>query len=51
MSSLGRRFRCRVLHMHDWRLCSAEDGGRYRACAVCGRDDPGPRGMTNTIGC
>ena len=51
MSSLGRRFRCRVLRLHDWRLCSAEDGGRYRACAVCGRDDPGPRGKINTIGC
>jgi hypothetical protein len=50
MMSFRRRFACRVLRLHDWRLRSSEDGGRYRACAVCGRDDAGPRGMTNTIG-
>ncbi|MGY1619240.1 hypothetical protein ACI797_21075 [Geodermatophilus sp. SYSU D00691] len=50
MPSFGRRFRCRVLRLHDWRLHSTEDGSRYRSCAVCGTDDAGPRGMTNTIG-
>ncbi|MGY1602349.1 hypothetical protein [Geodermatophilus sp. SYSU D00815] len=50
MPSFGRRLRCRLLRLHDWRLHSTEDGGRYRRCAVCGTDDVGPRGMTNTIG-
>ncbi|MGY1619241.1 hypothetical protein ACI797_21080 [Geodermatophilus sp. SYSU D00691] len=39
MSSTGRRWRCRLLRMHDWRVHSTEDGGRYRSCAVCGKDD------------
>jgi hypothetical protein len=50
MSSFGRRFRCRVLRMHDWRVRSAEDGGRYRDCSVCGRDDPGRMGPGHAIG-
>ena len=50
MRPLGRRFRCRVLHWHHWQLRSAEDGGRYRSCSVCGKDHPGPLGMDNTIG-
>ncbi|UOY03758.1 hypothetical protein [Blastococcus sp. PRF04-17] len=31
-------WRCRVLHWHDWIQRSTEDGGRYDACARCGRD-------------
>ncbi len=46
----GRRFKCRVLRLHDWRLHSAEDGSRYRSCSVCGKDHPGSLGMDNTIG-
>jgi hypothetical protein len=44
MSSLGRRFRCRVLRWHDWHLHSTEDGGRYRSCSVCGKEHIGPQG-------
>ena len=47
---LGRRLRCRVLRWHDWHTYSAEDGGLYKACAVCHRDHPGKLGMDNTIG-
>jgi hypothetical protein len=50
MAPFGRRFRCRVLRVHDWRLRSAEDGARYRQCSVCGKDDPGRMGPDNTIG-
>jgi hypothetical protein len=50
MSSIGQRFRCRVLRWHDWHLHSAEDGTRYLSCSVCGKDHPGRRGMDNTIG-
>jgi hypothetical protein len=37
---LGRRLRCRVLRWHSWAGFSTDDGGRYSACAVCGKDRP-----------
>jgi hypothetical protein len=37
---LWRRFLCRSRLWHDWRNFSNPDGGRYRACSVCGRDQP-----------
>ncbi len=46
----GRRFRCRVLRLHHWQLRSAQDGGGYRSCSVCGKDDAGRMGPDNTIG-
>jgi len=39
---LGRRLRCRVLRWHSWARFSTDDGGRYSACSVCGKDRPGP---------
>jgi hypothetical protein len=38
----NRRLRCRALHWHSWVGFSTDDGSRYAACAVCGRDRPGP---------
>jgi len=38
--SAGRRLRCRVLRWHSWAGFSTDDGGRYSACAVCGKDRP-----------
>jgi hypothetical protein len=38
----NRRLRCRALHWHAWAGFSTDDGSRYAACAVCGRDRPGP---------
>lgn len=31
---------CRTNLHHVWAGFSTEDGGRYRACARCGKDDP-----------
>ncbi|EWT03672.1 hypothetical protein N865_09545 [Intrasporangium oryzae NRRL B-24470] len=31
---------CRTNLHHVWKGFSTEDGGRYRACARCGKDDP-----------
>src|SRR5690349_16227034 len=39
---LGRRLRCRVVRWHSWAGFSTDDGGRYSACAVCGKERPGP---------
>lgn len=33
-------FGCRTNLHHVWKGFSTEDGGRYRACARCGKDDP-----------
>jgi hypothetical protein len=41
MPSLGRRFRCRVLRWHDWRVRSTQDGALHRSCAVCHTDHQG----------
>ena len=38
----NRRLRCRALRWHSWAGFSTDDGGRYTACLVCGRDRPGP---------
>jgi hypothetical protein len=48
--AFGRRFRCRVLRLHDWQTHSTEDGRRYRSCSVCHRDHAGASGPDNTIG-
>ena len=31
---------CRANLRHTWRTFRTEDGGRYRACATCGKDLP-----------
>jgi hypothetical protein len=31
-------WRCRVFRWHQWVTRSTEDGGRYMACARCGRE-------------
>jgi hypothetical protein len=43
-----RKFRCHVVRVHYWASLSAEDGGRYLACSVCGRERVG--GPANVIG-
>jgi len=30
-----RSFRCRIVHLHTWRILSTPDGERYQACAHC----------------
>jgi hypothetical protein len=49
MPSFGRRFRCRVLRWHDWRLHSTEDGGLYRSCSVCRQDHQGQLEVPNNF--
>ena len=43
-----------TLRRHSWRLNTTEDGGRYRRCRRCGRDDSsdplGPEGWVPTVG-
>jgi hypothetical protein len=36
----SRRLRCRLVRWHSWVGFSTDDGGRYSACAVCGKDRP-----------
>jgi hypothetical protein len=36
---------CRLLLHHQWRLQRTEDGGRYRHCRRCGKDDGGRGGL------
>ncbi|HYN30446.1 MAG TPA: hypothetical protein VES95_11365 [Dermatophilaceae bacterium] len=38
----GKPLLCRLNLHHAWRPESTEDGGRYRRCARCGKDDVGP---------
>ena len=49
MPSLGRRFRCRVLRWHDWRVHSTEDGELYRSCALCHIDHQGELEIPNSF--
>ena len=39
---------CRARLWHDYRTVSNPDGGRYRACAICGKEQQ--VGGSNTIG-
>jgi hypothetical protein len=48
MSPSLRKILCRTRLWHDWRTMSDPDGGRYRACSVCGKEQR--MGMDNTIG-
>lgn len=34
-------WRCRVFRAHRWVTRSTEDGGRYRTCSGCGREQSG----------
>ena len=44
ITSVGHRFRCRVLRHHHYRVYSTDDGHRYRACQFCRHESPGIRG-------
>jgi hypothetical protein len=35
-----RPLRCRLNLRHQWRRYFTEDGGRYKACATCGKELP-----------
>jgi hypothetical protein len=48
MSPTLRKMLCRTRLWHDWRTMSTPDGERYRACSVCGKEQP--VGGANTIG-
>lgn len=37
----ARPLGCRTNLHHQWHRESTDDGGRYRRCRRCGRDDPG----------
>ena len=40
-SSTSKPLLCRLDIHHQWRLEHAPEGGNYRRCAKCGKDDPG----------
>jgi len=43
MTPLQRRpLRCRLNLHHDWHNELTEDGGRYKQCRRCGKDETGP---------
>ena len=47
----GRPLLCRLNMHHVWHTESTEDGGRYRKCVKCGKEDSGvPRGPAPGIG-
>ena len=37
----ARPLLCRLNLHHAWRMCTTEDGARYRRCTRCGKDDVG----------
>ena len=41
----GTPVMCRVRLHHRWRWQRTEDGGRYRHCVRCGKDDGGRGGL------
>jgi hypothetical protein len=44
-------WRCRVFRAHRWVTRSTEDGGRYRVCRGCGREQSGSPIDFGGIGC
>ena len=40
---------CRMNLHHVWHLEHTEDGGRYRRCVRCGKDDPGSPFNPNSL--
>ena len=42
MDRLAKPFLCR-LGLHSWKWISNEDGGRFKRCARCGKDEDGSR--------
>ena len=40
---------CRMNLHHVWHREHTEDGGRYRRCVRCGKDDPGSPFNPNTL--
>lgn len=37
----GKPLLCRLNIHHKWRVEHAPEGGNYRRCVKCGKDDPG----------
>jgi hypothetical protein len=35
---------CKLNIRHDWHIVHAEDGGLYKRCRSCGKDDDSGRG-------
>jgi hypothetical protein len=42
VASMAKSLLCR-LGMHQWKWISNEDGGRFKRCARCGKDEDGTR--------
>jgi hypothetical protein len=41
---------CRLNLHHEWKRRTTEDGGRYRQCALCGKDDTRHSGPVDGAG-